>query len=111
MAEALKQNRHLKELLISNCGITDEGAASLASALHVNNSLKTLHMSGDKGTLTEDGLSAITQSLTYKSEFVKLVISSQFGSTTAFRLESEVNKARMKYGLSPIEIKDYYRCM
>ena len=108
LAEALKQNRQLKEFLISNCGITDEGAASLASALHVNNSLKMLHMSGDKGTLTEDGLSAVTQSLTYKSNFIKLVIPSQFGSGTAFQLECKVNEARMKYGLSPIEIKGYY---
>ena len=39
--------------------MTDEGAASLASALRVNNSLKILHIGGPKGALTEDGLTII----------------------------------------------------
>ena len=111
LAEALKQNRQLRELLIGNCGITDEGAACLASALSINNSLKMLHMSGNKGSLTEDGLSALTQPLAYKSEFVKLVIPSQFGSATAFQLECKINEARKKNGLSPIEIKGEHQLL
>ena len=108
VAEALKQNTQLKELWIGNCGMTDKGAASLASALSVNNSLKMLHMGGDKRALTEDGLSTISQSLANKSEFVKLAISMGFDSTTALRLQQEVNEARTKNGLSPIEIKGEY---
>ena len=108
VAEALKQNTQLKELWIGRCGMTDKGAASLASALSVNNSLKMLNMGGLKGALTEDGLSTISQSLANNSEFVKLAIFYEFDSTTALRLQQEVNEARTKNGLSPIEIKGEY---
>ena len=106
VAEALKQNKQLKELWISNCGMTDKGAASLASALSVNNSLKMLHMgSGRKRALTEDGLSTITQSLANNSKFVKLAIPIEFGSTTVGDLSQNVNEARWRNGLPPIEIE------
>ena len=105
VAEALKQNHQLKELWIGDCGITDKGAASLASALTVNNSLKMLHMGGFKGALTEDGLSEIARSLHNKLMFVKLAIPFNFGSTTTDRLSQEVNEARKKNGLPPIEIE------
>ena len=113
VAEALKQNTQLKELWISWCEMTDKGAASLASALRVNNSLKMLHMGGyrSKGALTEDGLSTIAQSLANKSAFVKLAISTGFDSTTALRLQQEVNEARTKNGLSCIEIEGEFTCM
>ena len=108
VAEALKQNTQLKELWIGDCGMTDKGAASLASALSVNNSLKRLEMDGPRGALTEDGLSTISQSLANKSAFVKLAIPFQFSSATALRLEQEVNEARTKNGLQPIEVKGEY---
>ena len=108
VAEALKQNKQLKELWISDCGMTDEGAASLASALTVNTSLKMLHMGGIKGALIEDGLSTTAHSLANKSMFVKLAIPGIFGSATADYLSQEVNEARKRNGLPPIEIKGEY---
>ena len=108
MAEALKQNKQLKELWISLCGMTDKGAASLASALTVNNSLKMLHIGGVMGALTEDGLSTIAHSLANRSIFEKFAIPYCFGSTTADRLSQEVNEARKRNGLPPIEIKGEY---
>jgi Ran GTPase-activating protein (RanGAP) involved in mRNA processing and transport len=109
VAEALKQNKQLKELWIGGCGMTDKGAASLASALTVNNSLKMLHMGGNKEELSEDGLSTIAHSLAKNSLFVKLAIPKDFGFTaTAYRLLREVNEARKRNGLSPIEIKGEY---
>ena len=108
MAEALKQSTQLKELWIGLCGRIDKGAASLASALSVNNSLKVLHMGGTKGALTKDGLSTISQSLANKSAFVKLAISMDFDPTTVLRLQQEVNEARTKNGLPPIEIEGEY---
>ena len=109
VAEALKQNTQLKELWIGDCEMTDKGAASLASALSVNNSLKMLQMGSlCKRALTKDGLSTISQSLANNSAFVKLAISMGFDSATALRLKQEVNKARTKNGLSPIEIKGEY---
>ena len=108
MAEALKQNKQLKELWIGECGITDKGAASLASALTVNNSLKMLHIGGRVGALTEDGLSAIAHSLANNSLFIKLAIPASSGTTPADRLGQEVNEARKKNGLPPIEIEGEY---
>lgn len=106
LAEALKQNKQLKELCIGDCGITDKGAASLASVLCVNNSLKILDMGGLlKGTLTEDGLSKIAQSLTNSSEFVKLTVSSQFDFTARGHLLWNINEIRKKSQLQPIELK------
>ena len=111
VAEALKQNKQLKELWISRCGMTDKGAVSLASALTVNKSLKMLHMGGGKRALTKDGLSTIAHSLANKSMFVKLAIPYDSGSTTAGRLSREVNEARKRNGLPPVEIKGEYCCV
>ena len=115
VAEALKQNNQLKELWIGNSVITDKGAASLASALTVNNSLKMLHMGGAKGALTEDGLSIIAHSIANKAFFVKLAIPYGFsciapitGSTPADCLNREINEARKRNGLPPVQIKGEY---
>jgi Ran GTPase-activating protein (RanGAP) involved in mRNA processing and transport len=120
VAEALKQNKQLKELWIGDCRMTDRGAASLASALTVNNSLEVLHMGGFVGVLTENGLSTIAHSLANNSEFVKLVIPYNFGCATTNRLSSkvpgyitnindclswEVNVIRKSNGLPPIEVE------
>ena len=102
VAEVLKQNKQLKELWIGGGVMTDKGAASLASALTANNSLKMLHISGNKGALTEAGFSTIAYSLANKSMFVKLAIP---GVITAYRLSREVNKAKKRNGLPPIEIE------
>jgi hypothetical protein len=105
VAEALKQNKQLKELWIGGCGMTDKGAASLASALTINNSLKMLHIGGNKGALTENGLSTIALSLSNNSIFVKLAIPLNFGSTTTGCIFREFNEARKKNSLPSIEIK------
>ena len=108
VAEALKRNKQLKELWISQCEMSNEGAVSLASALTVNNSLKMLHLGGVKGALTEEGLSTIAHSLANNSVFVKLAIPYGFDCTTADHLSLEVNEARKRNGLPPIEIKGEY---
>ena len=105
VAEALKQNKQLKELWISQCGMTDIGTASLASALTVNNSLQMLHMGvGKKRALTEKGLSTIVHSLANNLGFFKLAIPGDIGSATADRLSQEVNEARKRNGLPLIKI-------
>ena len=38
--DALKQNKTLKGLSVASCGVTDTGVASLADALHTNNTLE-----------------------------------------------------------------------
>jgi Ran GTPase-activating protein (RanGAP) involved in mRNA processing and transport len=112
VAEALKENKQLKELWISSCVITDKGAAYLASGLRINKSLKMLHMGGGTRALTEDGLSTLAQSLSNNSNFEKLAIPYGFSSTTAVHLSREVNKARKRNKVPPIEIKGKYTsCM
>ena len=91
--------------------MTDKGAASLASALTVNNSLKMLHTGSlRKGALTNDGLSTIAHSLANNSVFVKLAIPG-FGSTTVYCLSQKVNEARKRNELPPIEIEGEYCVM
>ena len=104
LAETLKQNHQLKELWIGDCKMTDKGTASLASALSVNKSLKMLCIGGGKEALTEGGLSTIFQSLVSNLEFMELAIPYDFHSTAGC-LSQEVNKARKRSGLPPIEIK------
>ena len=109
VAEALKRNKQLKELWIGGwCGMTGKGAACLASALTVNNSLKMLHMGGPKVALTGGGLSTIAHSLANNSVFVKLAIPCDFDSTTADHFSLKVNEARKRNGLPPIEIEGEY---
>ena len=108
MAEALKQNEHLKELWIGECGMTDKGAAFLASALGVNNSLKMLYIGGSKGALTDNGLSAITQSLVNKSQFIKLAVPHNFDPLIIVCLRQEVTESRKRNGLPPIGIEGEY---
>jgi hypothetical protein len=67
-----------------------------------------LQMCGRRKKLTEDGLSTIAHSIAYSSQFDKLAIPYDFGSTTAYCLNQEVNEARKRNGLSPIEIKGEY---
>ena len=95
MAEALKQNTQLKELWICCCGMTDKGAASLASALSVNNSLKMLHMDGGRA------LSTIAKSLENSSEIVKLVIFQSDSSD--IHLSRKLNEAGKHNRLLPIK--------
>ena len=51
ICKALKQNITLKWLSIRKCGMTDTGMASLADALHTNNTLERLYIH-DNGAIT-----------------------------------------------------------
>ena len=104
IAEALEHNKQLKELWIGWCGVTDKGAAYLASALSVNNTLKMLHMGDGGGELTEDGLSKLTQTLSHNTGLIKLVVPLHLSSITK-HYKQKLNETREKVGLPPIEIK------
>ena len=104
IAEALEHNKQLKELWIGGCGVTDKGAAYLASALCVNNNLKMLEMGGRGGTLTEDGVSKLIQTLSHNTGFIKLIVPSNLSSVTE-HYEQKLNETREKVGLSTILIR------
>ena len=101
IAEALKNNKQLKELHISDCGMADKGAAYLASALSVNNSVKLLDM---RGKLTKSGLSKLTRALSHNTGLIKLAVSDDLSSITK-HYEQKLNETREKVGLPPIEIE------
>ena len=104
IAEALKQNKQLKELWIGGCGMTDKGADYLASALSVNNTLKMLHLGESSSGLKEDGLSKLMQSLSHNTGIRKLVIP-YYLSFISGHWKEQLNQARIKIGISPIEIE------
>ena len=56
-----------------NCGMTDTGVASLADALHTNNTLETLHIGGNDA-ITENGLTCLVEPLSKHSGMVSLRI-------------------------------------
>ena len=104
IAEALEHNKQLKELWIGGCRMTDKGAAYLASALCVNNTLKMLHMGDTTGKLTEDGLSKLTQTLSHNTGLIKLVVPDNLSSITK-HYKQKLNETREKVGLSLIKIE------
>ena len=61
--DALKQNKTLKELDVSNCdlSLTDTGVASLADALHTNNTLETLNITSNQ--IRKEGASYLARVL------------------------------------------------
>ena len=107
IAEAIRETDTLKTLILSDCGFTSQDAENLSRALarHTCSSLKKLDIGWNS---LEDELSTITQSLASNSVFVKLAIPGEFGSTTADCLSQEVNEARKRNGLPPIEIEGEY---
>ena len=112
IAEALEHNKQLKELWIGMCEVTHKGAAYLASALSVNNTLKMLYMGDPVGKLTEDGLSKLTQALSHNTGLIKLVVPDNLSSSLITKHERKLNETRKKVGLPPIEIeREWLLCL
>ena len=62
LAQLLHQNSTLKELTLSNNGISDAGAVALAQALHHNSTLQGLDLSGND--IGKEGTHQLVQALT-----------------------------------------------
>jgi hypothetical protein len=61
IADALKVNKSLEELILNNNKIGDDGAKAIANALKVNRSLKILDL--DRNEISDDGAKAIADAL------------------------------------------------
>jgi len=61
LAEGLKSNTHLLELILSNCGIATAGAIALAEAFKVNQTVKSLNL--EKNNIESAGIQAIGEML------------------------------------------------
>ncbi len=94
IAEGLKQNSSLRELVLRGCGIGDEGVKSLGGALVENDSLKELHLWDNDG-ITERGVSALTECLKTNSGLVKLLLSDRHRSAA---VQEAVNVVRRRNG-------------
>ncbi len=69
---ALKLNKTLKKLDVSNCGMTDTGVASLADALCTNNTLEELHIA--YSLIHEEGALHIADILRNNNTLSKLLL-------------------------------------
>ena len=79
IAESLKHNHSLREINLSNCGISEEGAELLAISLKENNSLQTLLLRGNYlsgiNNLSDIGAAYIADSLRHNNCLKRLDIS------------------------------------
>ena len=102
LANALKQNDSLKKLYLRGCGMTDRGLELLAVALTVNTTLEELELNGN-GSISEGGLSALTECLKRNSGLVNLALPYQCKSVVG-GIQEAVNEVRRRSGLPLIEV-------
>ena len=72
IAQAITNNKTLKELIINNCEITSTGATAIANSLQHNTSLEVLDMSYN--AIGKDGATAIAQAITNNKTLKELII-------------------------------------
>jgi hypothetical protein len=104
--DALKQNKTLKYFSVSKCGMTDTGVASLAGALHTNDTLEKLHINGN-GAITENGLTCLAEAVNrhVHSGLKELLIPTYLGVS---KVRETINEARRKInGLPDIDIHQW----
>ena len=80
--------------------MTDTGVASLADALHTNNTLETLHIYGNDA-LTENGLTCLVEALSRNSGLVTLVLPRHMKSSVD-QMKKTMNETRKRSGLAAI---------
>jgi hypothetical protein len=98
--DAVKQNKTLKILNVSDCGMTDTGVASLADTLHTNNTLEALHMDGNRA-ITENGLTCLIEAVSRHSGLNDLWIPWHLGEDNVRKI---INEARRRNGMPYIDI-------
>ena len=100
---ALKQNKTLKCLDVTRCGMTDTGMASLADALHANNSLEKLYIDDPNHSLaiTENGLTCLAEAVSRHSGLKKLCIPKYLAVD---KVRKAINEERRRNRLTDIDI-------
>ena len=86
--------------------MTDIGVASLADALHTNNTLERLHIRGSRA-LTENGLTCLVEALSRNSGLVDLWLPKHLRSSLD-KVKKTINEARKRSGLAAIEVLGKY---
>ena len=98
--DALEQNKSLRRLSVSDCGMTDTGVASLADALHTNNALEELYIHGNEAK-TEDGLTCLVEAVSRHPGLERLYIPKHMGED---KVRKTINEARRRNGLPDVAI-------
>ena len=98
IAAGLSKNRTLRELVLHNCGLTDECLEDLSTGL--NNYIQHLNIAYND-SITENGLNVLVRRLTTLSGMRLLEISSHLVSSITPVL-NEVNEERRRNGLPEI---------
>ena len=80
--------------------MTDAGVASLADALHTNNTLEKLFIL-DNGAITENGLTVLAGALSKHCRLKELCIPEHLGVD---RVRKTINEARLISGLPDIDV-------
>ena len=101
---SLKQNNTLKDLYVSDCGMTDAGVPSLAEAMNINTTLERLYFRGDDAT-SDNGLTCLVEVLSRSSRLVELVIP---GHLKVDEVRKTINEARERRGLEAIKVNGKY---
>ncbi len=102
IAQGLKQNSSLRELILGTCDIGDEGVKSLGEALVENDSLKELGLWRNHN-ISEQGLSLLATRLKANRGLVKLVIPDYDYLSSAYQQE-RINTVRRREGLPLITV-------
>ena len=98
--DALKQNKTLQFLSVSDCGMTDTGVASLADALHTNNTLEVLHIHNNEA-ITENGLTCLVEPVSRHSGLKVLNIPGWLGVD---KVKKTIDDTRKRNGLPHMSI-------
>ena len=101
---SLKQNNTLRDLSVSDCGMTDAGVPSLAEAMNINTALETLYIHGNDA-ITNNGLTCLVEVLSRSSRLVELVIPKRL---KVDEVRKTINKARERSGLEAINVHSKY---
>ena len=86
--------------------MTDTGVASLADALHTNNTLERLDIKGNNA-LTENGLACLVEVLSRNSGLVTLWLPRHLRSSVD-KVQKTINEERKRSGLAAIKVHGKY---
>ena len=99
--DSLKHNNTLDFLDVARCQLTDTGVASLADALNINGTLKTLHIE-DNLAITESGIACLVEVISRRAGLETLILPRHL---PVDKMIASINDERAKNGLTAIAKK------
>jgi len=78
LAAALATNKHCQELILADCGLSDQNAAEIAGALKTNTTIVSLDLQENK--IKDEGATALAQAIATNRTLIQLNLLNQKGS-------------------------------